>query len=77
MFAFFVTEKDGHAVISRPSIDSTSFPDALNTCVQATLASGELDQQLPEGQTELRVQRELVVEKGAITMYKLKSFLVP
>jgi len=76
-FAFFVTTKNAKAVISRASVDSSPFPDAVNTCIQDTLASGELDQELPEGQNEFRVLRELVVDKGTITQYKLKSFLAP
>jgi len=77
VFAFFVTEKNGHAVISRSSAELSPYPDAVNACIAATLASGELDQPLPEGQSEYRVQRELIVDKGTITTYKLKSFVVP
>lgn len=77
VFAFYVTATNGKAAISRPGIDISPYPDSVNTCLQATLASGELDQPLPEGQPELRVQRELIVDKGTITTYKLKSFLKP
>lgn len=77
VYAFFVTTKNGKAVISRASVDTSPFPDALNACILATLSAGELDQELPEGQNEFRVLRELVVDKGAITQYKLKSFLAP
>ena len=76
-FAFYVTTKNAKAVISRASVDTSPFPDAVNTCIQGTLATGELDQELPEGQNEFRVLRQLVVDKGAITQYKLKSFLAP
>ena len=74
-FAFYVTTKNAKAVISRASVEASPFPDAVSTCIQATLATGELDQELPEGQNEFRVLRELVVDKGAITQYKLQSFL--
>ena len=77
VFAFYVTTKNAKAVISRPGIESSPFPDAVNTCIENTLATGELDQLLPEGQNEFRVLRELAVEKGTITRYKLKSFLAP
>jgi hypothetical protein len=77
VFVFFVATKNAKAVISRASVETSPFPDALNTCIVGTLAAGELDQELPEGQNEFRVQRELVVDKGAITQYKLKSFLAP
>jgi hypothetical protein len=77
VFAFFVATKNAKAVISRASVDTSPYPDALNTCIVSALASGELDQELPEGQNELRVLRELVVDKGAISQYKLKSFLAP
>jgi len=76
-FAFFVTTKNAKAVISRASVDASPFPDAVNTCILDTLATGELDQELPEGQNEFRVLRSLVVDKGAITKYKLQSFLAP
>jgi hypothetical protein len=74
VFAFYVTTKNAKAVISRAAVDTSPFPDAVNTCIQSTLATGELDQELPEGQNELRVLRTLVVDKGAITQYKLQSF---
>ncbi|MEO8554413.1 MAG: hypothetical protein ABI678_30770, partial [Kofleriaceae bacterium] len=77
VFAFFVTTKNAKAVISRASVDTSPLPDAVNSCILTTLSTGELDQQLPEGQNEFRVLRELVVDKGAITQYKLKSFLAP
>jgi hypothetical protein len=76
-FAFYVTTKNAKAVISRAAVDASPFPDAVNTCIQGTLATGELDQELPEGQNEFRVLRALVVEKGAITQYKLQSFIEP
>jgi hypothetical protein len=75
VFAFHVTTKNAKAVISGAGVDTSPFPDAVNTCIQGTLATGELDQELPEGQNELRVLRTLVVDKGAITQYKLQSFL--
>ena len=75
VFAFYVTTKNAKAVISRAGIDASPFPDAVNTCIQGTLATGELDQELPEGQNEFRVLRALVVDKGAITQYKLQSFV--
>jgi hypothetical protein len=77
IFAFSVTTKNAKAVISRAGVESSPFPDDVNACIQATLATGELDQQLPEGQNEFRVLRELAVEKGTITRYKLKSYLAP
>jgi len=77
VFAFYVTETNGKAVISRAGVDTSAYPDAVNTCIVAALSGGELDQQLPEGQTEFRVLRELIVDKGTITTYKLKSFLAP
>ena len=77
MFEFYVTTKNAKAEISRPGVESSTFPDALTTCIQNTITSGELDQELPEGQNEFRVLRELAVEKGAITRYKLKSFIPP
>ncbi|MEO8846411.1 MAG: hypothetical protein ABI591_18865 [Kofleriaceae bacterium] len=77
MFAFYVTRTNAKAVISRASVEASPFPDAVNTCIQGTLASGELDQELPDGQDELRVLRTLVVDKGAITQYKLQSFVKP
>lgn len=77
VFAFYVTETNGKAVISRPGIDTSAYPDAVNACILATLAGGELDQQLPDGQPEFRVLRELIVDKGTITTYKLKSFVAP
>src|SRR3954469_5384918 len=49
VFAFFVTTKNARAVISRASVDTSPYPDALNTCIVGALASGELDQELPEG----------------------------
>lgn len=76
-FEFYVTTKNAKAVISRAGVDASPFPDAVNTCIQATLSTGELDQELPEGRNELRVLRQLVVEKGAITQYKLQSFIQP
>jgi len=75
MFEFYVTTKNARAVISRAGVEKSPFPDAVNTCIQATLATGELDQELPEGQNEFRVLRQLVVDKGAITQYKLQSFV--
>jgi hypothetical protein len=75
VFAFHVTTKNAKAVISGAGVDTSPFPDAVNTCIQGTLATGELDQELPEGQNELRVLRTLVVDKGAITQYKLQSFV--
>lgn len=77
IYEFYVTMKNDKAVISRPGVAKSSFPEALNSCVEAALSSGELDQPLPEGQNEFRVERELVVEKGAISRYRLKSFLPP
>ena len=74
-FAFYVTTKNAKAVISRASVEASPFPDAVNTCIQATLATGELDQELPEGQNEFKILRELVVQKGAITQYKLQSYV--
>ncbi len=76
-FAFYVTTKNAKAVISRAAVDASPFPDEVNTCIQATLATGELDQELPEGQNEFRVLRRLVVDQGVITQYKLQSFLSP
>jgi hypothetical protein len=73
-FAFYVTTKNAKAVISRAAVEASPFPDAVNTCIEGTLTSGELDQELPEGQNEFRILRELVVEKGAITQYKLQSY---
>ncbi len=76
MYAFYVTDKPGkQPVIDRAGMESSPFPEAVNACIVATLAGGELDQSLPEGQTEYRVLRKLVVEKGAITQYKLQSFI--
>jgi hypothetical protein len=74
-FAFYVTKKNSTAVISRAAVEASPFPDVVSTCIQGTLASGELDQELPEGQSELRVLRTLVVDKGTITQYKLQSFI--
>jgi hypothetical protein len=77
MFEFYVSTKNAKAVISRPGVESSSLPDAVTTCIQNTITTGELDQELPEGQNEFRVLRELAVEKGTITRYKLKSFIPP
>jgi hypothetical protein len=76
-FGFYVATKNAKAVISRATVEASPFPDAVNTCIQGTVSTGELDQELPEGQNEFRVVRTLVVDKGAITQYKLQSFTAP
>lgn len=76
-FAFYVTNKNARATIDRAAVDKSPYPDAVNTCIAATVSSGELDQDLPEGKNEFRVLRKLIVEKNGIVTYKLQSFLEP
>lgn len=76
-FAFYVTTKNARATIDRAAVDHSPYPEAVNTCITATVSTGELDQDLPEGKNEFRVLRKLIVEKNGIVTYKLQSFLEP
>ncbi|MFT3696175.1 MAG: hypothetical protein QM831_23755 [Kofleriaceae bacterium] len=76
-FAFMVTKKNDKGVIDAAGVDRSPFPADVNKCITATLATGELDQDLPEGKPLWRVLRKLTVEKGAITEYKLQSYIEP
>ncbi|MEO6776409.1 MAG: hypothetical protein ABI467_25925 [Kofleriaceae bacterium] len=75
IYGFYVARKGDQIVFDGSSFESGQYPASLDQCLQDVTNNVVVDF-MPDGAKRVQALRRLVVEHGAITTYKLKSFHV-